>query len=97
MQGTTCAAAGGNGEVLFALFNALFLIGAGDGMLEAGGVGGVTGDGDINALMVHDGNALADIVSTIAADVCTLRLGIADLTDDLQLAGEVVKLRLDIG
>ena len=37
------AAAGGDGEVLLALLDALFLISAGNGVLEAGGVGGVAG------------------------------------------------------
>ena len=32
---------------------ALLLVGAGDGVLEAGGVGGVTGDGDVDAFSCH--------------------------------------------
>ena len=46
---------------------------------------------------MHDGNALADVVSAVAADVGALALGVADLADDLQLAGVVVELGLDIG
>ena len=37
MQGTARAAAGGHGEVLLALLDALFLVGAGNGMLETKG------------------------------------------------------------
>ena len=47
--------------------------------------------------MVHDGHALPDVVGAVAADVGSLALGIADLPDDLQLAGVVVELGLDIG
>ena len=66
-------------------------------MLEAGGVGGVAGDGNIHALMMHDGNALTDIVSTEAADSSPLAIGILVLLDDFQLAGVVVELGLHIG
>ena len=97
VQGTARTAAGGHGEILLALLDALLLIGAGHGMLEAGGVGGVAGDGHVHALMVHDGHALADIVGAVAADVGALALGVADLADDLELAGVVVELGLDIG
>ena len=37
MQGTTRAAAGGHGELLLALLDALLLVGAGNGMLETKG------------------------------------------------------------
>ena len=97
VQGAAGAAAAGHGEVLFALLDALLLIGAGHGVLEAGGVGGVAGDGHVHALVMHDGHALADIVCAEAADVGALALAVADLADDLQLAGIVVELGLDIG
>ena len=97
VQGTARAAAGGDGEILLALLNALFLVGAGDGVLEAGRVGGVTGDGDVHTLGMHDGNALADVVSAVAANVGALGLAVADLAHDVQLAGEVVELGLNIG
>ena len=96
-RGTTRAAAGGHGEVLLALLDALFLVGAGNGMLEAGGVGGVASDGNVHALVVHDGHALADVVSAEAADSRALAVGVLVLLDDLQLAGVVVKLGLHIG
>ncbi len=47
--------------------------------------------------MVHDGHALADVIGAVTAHIGTLRLGIADLADDVQLAGVVVKLSLHIG
>ena len=97
VEGTAGAAAGGNGEVLLALLDALFLVSAGNGMLEAGRVGGVSGDGNVDLLEMHDSNALADVVSAVAADICALAFRIADLTDDLQLVGEVVKLGLNVG
>ena len=49
MQGAAGAAAGSDGEVLFAVFQSPFLIGAGYQMLEPGGVGGVAGDGNVYA------------------------------------------------
>ena len=41
VQGTARAAAGSDGEILLALLDALFLVRAGDRVLEAGGVRGV--------------------------------------------------------
>ncbi len=97
MEGSAGAAAGGNGEVLLALLVAFLLVGACNGMLEAGRVGGVTGDGNVYALIVHDGNAFADVVSAVAANIGALAVGISGLLDDGQLAREIVKLRLHIG
>ena len=54
--------------------DALFLVSAGDGVLEAGRVGGVAGDGHINTLKVHDGHALAHVVRAVAAHVRALTL-----------------------
>lgn len=45
VQGTSRPAAGGYGEILLALLITLLLIGVRHRMLEAGGVGGVDGDG----------------------------------------------------
>ena len=47
-------------------------------------------------LMVHDSHTLADIIGAIAADIGALGLGIPNLADDVQLAGEIVKLSLHI-
>ena len=66
-------------------------------MLEAGRVRGVTGDGDIHTLLVHDSDAFADVVSAVAADIGTLAFGVADLADNVQLACSIVKLGLHIG
>ena len=46
VQGTARAAAGSDGEVLLAVLDIPLLVVTGDQMLEAGGVGGVTGDGN---------------------------------------------------
>ena len=66
MQGAAGAAAGSDGEVLFAVFQSPFLIGAGYQMLEPGGVGGVAGDGNVYALMLADGYAFQHIVGAVA-------------------------------
>ena len=97
VQRAARAAAGGDGKVLLALLDALFLVSAGDRVLEAGRVGGVAGDGHVHALVVHDGHALADVVRAIAADGGALALGVGDLAHDGQLAGVIIKLGLDIG
>ena len=57
MEGTTRAAAGGDGEVLLALLDAFLLIGTGNGMLEAGGVGGVAGDNQRKAHHLKNSSA----------------------------------------
>ena len=57
VQGAARAAAGGDGEILLALLDALFLIGAGDGMLEAGRVGGVAGDNQRKAHHLKNSSA----------------------------------------
>ncbi|MPN46546.1 hypothetical protein SDC9_194135 [bioreactor metagenome] len=69
MQRATRAAAAGHGEVLLAVLDAPLLIGARHGMLEARGIRGVAGDGNIHALMPHDGNAFVDVVRAIAANL----------------------------
>ena len=97
MEGTTRAAAGGDGEVLLALLDAFLLIGTGNGMLEAGGVGGVACDGNVDALGVHDGDAFADVIRAVAANIGALTLGVADLSDNRELTGEVIELGLNIG
>ena len=65
-------------------------------MLEADGVGGVTGDGALDVLLLHDGNALHDVVGAIALDGCTLAGGEGDLLDDGQSLGGDVILGLHI-
>ena len=103
MQGTAGAAAGSDGEILLTSLDALLLVGTCDGMLEAGGVGGVAGDGNIHALMPHDGHAFAHIIRAVAANLRTLAVGIRGLIDDgqrvifLDVGREVVILGLHIG
>ena len=97
MQGTAGAAAGSDGEVLLASQRALLEVGARNRVLEARRVGGVAGDGDVGILVPHDGNALADVVSTVAVDLGARTIGVGDGLHDLKLAREVVELGLDIG
>ena len=97
VQGTARTTTGSNGEVLLTLLDALFLVSAGNGVLETGGVGGVTGDGNVHALVVHDCNAFTNVVTAIAVNGSTLAGGVGNLLDDLQLTGVVVKLSLNIG
>ena len=66
-------------------------------MLETCRVGGVTGDGDIHVLVPQDSDALADIVSAIALNLQTSRVvAIRNLLDNVELAGVVVELCLDV-
>ena len=46
---------------------------------------------------MHDGHALAHIVCAVAAYVGALTLAVTDLAHDVQLAGVVIELGLDIG
>ena len=66
-------------------------------MLESGGVGGVTGDGNVNTLVTHDSNAFTDIVTAVAVNGSALAGGVGNALNDLQLAGVVVELGLHIG
>ena len=97
VQGTASAATGGHGEVLLAGLEALLLVGTRGGVLEARGVGGVTGDGDVHVLVPHDGNALADVVGAVAVNGSAGTIGVGDGLDDLELAREVVELGLHVG
>ncbi len=97
MQSTAGTAAGSYGEVLLAVLDGPLLVGAGNQMLEADGVGGVTGDGALHVLHLHDGNAFHNVVSTVALDGCALTLGEGDLLDDSQGLGGDVVLSLNIG
>src|SRR5699024_4063634 len=97
VQGTDGAAAGSDGEVLLAVLDGPLLVGAGDQVLEAGGVGGVAGDGDLDALHLHDGNALQHVVGAVALGRGALALRVGHGLDDLDLAGLEVELGLDVG
>ena len=97
VQGTASAATRSDREVLLASLEALLLVGASDGVLEARGVGGVTGDRDVDVLVPHDGNALADVVGAVAVDGGAGTIGVGDGLDDLELAGGEVIVGLDVG
>ena len=75
VQGSACAATGSNGEIFLAVLYRPLLIRPGDGMLEAGGVGGVAGDGDVYFLGSHDGNAFEHVVGAVALDGSAIALG----------------------
>ena len=72
MESTAGAAAGSNREVMNTVFNAPFLIGACNGMLEAGRVGGVAGDSNADLFKLHDCNALGNIVCAITSYLCSV-------------------------
>ena len=65
-------------------------------MLETGRVGGVSCDGNVDALFPHDLHALAYIIGTVAAYAAADTLRVAGLVHDLELAGEVVELSLNV-
>ena len=96
MQGTSCTAAGCNGEVFLSSFYALFLVGTSYRMLETGRVGGVSGDGNIYVLSPHDRNAFANIVCTIAVYFCTRSIGVCLAEYFFQLACVVIIFCFDI-
>ena len=97
MEGTSCTAAGSYREVLLALLNALLLVGACNRMLETGRIGGVSCDGNVNALVMHYSNALANVVRAVAANLCALAVRISDFLNNFKLACIIVKLGLNIG
>ena len=97
VQGTAGAAAGGNREVVEVVFHAPFLIGARNGMLEPGGVGGVAGDGNADFLQLHDGNAFGNVIRAIAFYICTGAVGEGFLADNFDFLGVGVKLGFHIG
>ena len=97
VQGTARAAAGSDGEVLLAVLDGPLLVGAGNQMLEADGVGGVAGDGALNVLLLHNGNAFHNVVSAVALNSSALTLGEGDLLDDGQGLGGDIVLGLHIG
>ena len=97
MQGTARSSARCDGEVLHAVLNAPLLVCAGNGMLESGGVGGVTGNRNADVLQLHDRNALGNVVRTVALDcragTVRERLGL----HDLDRLGVGVELGLAVG
>ena len=81
VQGTARAAAGSNGEVLLAILDSPLLVGTGNQVLETGGVGGVTGDGNLNTLSLHDSNAFQNVVGAVALNSSALAVRVRDGLD----------------
>ena len=78
VRGSTCTTTGCNGEVLSAVLITPLLVGSCNGVLESGGVGGVTGDGNSNVLKAHDRNALGNTVRAIALNLCSVTVRVCD-------------------
>ena len=71
---TACTAARSNGEIVYVVFNAPFLISACNRVLEAGRVGGVAGNGNAYLFKLHYSNALGNIIRTVALNGCARAL-----------------------
>ena len=87
MQGTSCTAAGSNGEIFLAGFGSLLFICTCHRMLESGRIGGVTGNGNVHILFPHNGNAFRNTVGSIAVYFGTKSLGIRNSLQFLYLIG----------
>ena len=94
---TAGAAAGGNGEIVPAVFNTPFLVGACNGMLEPGGVGGVTGYGNAYVFKLHNFHAFGNIVGAIALYGSTGTVGEGGFGYHLNGLGDVVKFGFNVG
>ncbi len=66
-------------------------------MLETRGVGGVSRDGNIDLFMMHDSHTFTHIIRAITTDRRSLSCRIGLLSDNLELAGGVIKLGLNVG
>ena len=97
VQGTSRAAARRNGEVFFAVIPAPFLVSACNGMLEAGGVGAVAGDGNVNAFVAHDSNAFVHVVCAVATNLCAFAVAVSGGFDDFKGIGVLVVIGLYVG
>ena len=97
VEGTTCTTTRSHGEVLLTCEDAFLLVGTCDGVLEASGVGGVTGDGDVHAFLPHHCHAFAHVVGTVATDLGTRTIRERNFLDDVELAGEVIEFGFDVG
>ena len=96
VQGAARAAAGSDGEIVDAVLDAPLLVGACNRMLEAGRVGGVSGDGNSDVLKLHDSHALGNVVCAVALDVGSRAVGISLLLGDGDSLRIGVKLRLAV-
>ena len=66
-------------------------------MLETGTVGGVAGDGNIHALLLHDGNTFRHVVGAVAADLGLFAVREGALLHRLEVAGIEIILGFDVG
>ena len=71
VKGAARTATAGYAEVSLTSTDALLLVSACHGMLEAGGVGRVTCDADVNVFLPKDSNTFANVVCSIAVDGST--------------------------
>ena len=94
MKSAASTASAGYREIWFACADALFLVCACHGMLEAGGVGRVTRDAHVHILFPQDGHAFAYIVGTITVPCRTRSLAVGNTLYFLQFAREIVTLSL---
>ena len=83
-------------DEFIAVLHCPLLVCACNEVLEAGGVGGVAGDGNVNALSLHDCNAFENVVRAVALHLCLLTVGVRCFADYVELAGVEVILRLHI-
>lgn len=97
MKRSARAAAGRDGEVVLAVLDAPFLVGAGDGVLEPRRVGGVAGDRNADVLKLHDGNAFRNVVRAVAVDRRAGTVGESLLLGDLYGLGIGIEFGLAVG
>ena len=96
MKGTSCTAAGCNGEILLALLDTFLLICTCNRMLETCGVGRVTSDRYVYALLVHDCNTFANVVGAIAVYLRAKSLRVRNSLHLLQFACVIIIICLNI-
>ena len=97
VQGTSGTAARSNGEVVYAVLVAPLLVSACNGVLEAGRIGGVTGDGNANVFLTHDSNAFRNVVGTVALNLSAGTVGEGNFSYNGNFLGSGVKLGFNIG
>ncbi len=66
-------------------------------MLETGGVGGVTGDGNADLFEFHDSNAFRNVIGTVATNGSTCALGVRNFFHDLYGFGVRIEFGLYVG
>ena len=96
MQRSARAAARSNGEVFLAVLDGPFLICACNRVLEPRRVRGVTGNGNVNAFMAHDRNALVYVIRAVAAYFRAVAVRVFRFRNDLQLARRVIIFRFNV-